>query len=447
MTPRPTHVSVFTPATPGSQFVFNAGDQVRIRMTTAAPPPAGSFSTNGAGLYWGTSQNRPELAGALMCTPVSGPAAAVPEVVSAGFGSTRLTNRTAAITSQSMSSKTILTGYRLNGILIAAAQLLSPVVNVQVDIWNGSSETVAPPILQVFFTYIETTPTPTDPTQFRIPFSYAEYARDALSSRINPRTLVYNGPQNPIFNKGDVFRMRITVANVDMTIVTNGTDIAGQFWGIRLNTPTITFPNPPVTPQYVVGVVGRNTRRIPIPTPTSNSTGAFIYAVSSQPVTPTAALGAIGVGVSLIGSEGARPFGAWAERDITLQGFSFQFFGGYTTGSIAGNQTFTMRVWIMRGTARQPNELTITFRALSSIEEINRNNLDGTLAYIPFQQGTYITTPTFVRDLTYNGSLPSVLRGDLVNVSLAGGVGVLTRAVTNTSSLRYVGPIMGSLIH
>lgn len=524
MTPLPTHVSVFTPATLGSQFVFNTGDQVRIRMTTAT---AGPMSLHGS-IVWTTRNGGSELAGALMCTPVSGPAAAVPEVVSAGFGSRQLVTRTAAITSQSMSSKTILTGYRLNGILIAAAQQLSPVVNVQVDIWNGSTETDAP-ILQVFFTYIETTPTPTAPTPFRIPFSYAEYARDALSSRINPRTLVYNGPQNPIFNVDNTFRMRITVnaVNADMTIVTNanGTDIAGQFWGIRLTTPTITFPTlqmgegaggirPGVTPVFVgiptnPFVTSAPARDIPISIPTTNSTGAFTYTVTSQSVNPPAASGSPAPSISTIannaftaqfannihsrflinawqrsstsftnglatstidyintsGTFGAystspsvssgvqqiqminnpRPFVACImENSAALHGFSFQFFGGYQGGAM----NYTMRVWVTRGNVRQTHELIITFT--TSVGTTNRGLLDGTFAYIPFQQNV-IQTPTHVSNVVYTGSLPTVQLGDFVRVSLTGinsgnMANIQTTPLQTISAGNQAGPMMGSLL-
>jgi len=109
-----------------------------------------------------------------------------------------------------------------------------------------------------------------------------------------------------------------------------------------------------------------------------------------------------------------------------------------------------MNVWITRNGVRQTQELTITFTTSTSV--INhltgiRNSLDGTFAYIPFQQNV-IQTPTHVSNVVYTGSLPDALLGDIVRVSLIGnGAGMLRTRLLPTTGGDRVGPLMGSLLH
>ena len=60
--------------------------------------------------------------------------------------------------------------------------------------------------------------------------------------------------------------------------------IGGRLSGIRLNTPTITFPTSISTTQLTPVFVVLGPRNIPISIPTSNSTGTITYTVTSQSV-------------------------------------------------------------------------------------------------------------------------------------------------------------------
>jgi hypothetical protein len=120
-------------------------------------------------------------------------------------------------------------------------------------------------------------------------------------------------------------------------------------------------------------------------------------------------------------------FRAWVPFDASLLGFSFQFFGGYTQQRTS---TLTIEVFvnIFRGGLTLPNSLTITFTQ----NPTNSDLLDGTMLYIPFSQNA-IQTPTFVSNLTYTGSLPTVQAGDFVNVR-TNNVNVLARSVNSIGS-------------
>jgi hypothetical protein len=142
-----------------------------------------------------------------------------------------------------------------------------------------------------------------------------------------------------------------------------------------------------------------------------------------------------------------RPFVACiVQNSAVLHGFSFQFFGGYQ-----GGFNYTMRVWVTRGNVRQTPELQITFT--TSVGTTTRGLLDGTFAYIPFQQNV-IQTPTHVSNVVYTGSLPTVQLGDFVRVSLTGsessGNGVIASILTTQlipiSGNRVNGPMLGSLL-
>jgi hypothetical protein len=334
-------------------------------------------------------------------------------------------------------------------------------------------------------------------------------------------TIVFSRPQHPIFNTGDVFRMEITVTTATTSGVqsqpsvqsiqyagaTNPNTIAGRLSGIILNTPTIT-PNLPVTPVFSFHT---NIRRIPIPTPTSNSTGAFDYTVSIPGVSATtvslegnevvtsafrnlqsrvaiqafqrsstiftrgsATLPAIdcintatrtlythpGIGDQSVTvfTNNANFYACIREQSTTLEGFSFQFFGGHrphlVNSSISSQDSLSMNVSVRRGTTTI-SALTIQFTALQM--NPSGNLIDGTMTYIPFTNNT-LTTPTFVRNLTYTNAtglqtLGPVLQGDIVNVNFGRNSGTSTVMARRINTFSFeINPdtsmdvLMGSLV-
>lgn len=547
LTPLPTFVDSFTPSVAGSNFTFNIGDQVRIEF---------AFNQNGA-QYFGTPMDnaqfagivqqlnqQPEMCGALVCTlntagestPSPNPS---PNPTNVWFSNSAATITRSISTIQTdtftFNAPTIIHGFRLASFTL---QSVTAVMRLRVIIFRNNIN-----VFSVYFNYNNSRFTDT-PAPLFIPFSYAEFNRYAPTApnevvRIDPTTIVFGRPQHPIFNTGDTFMMEIAV----MTATTSGTQselstqtiiyagngstntIGGRLSGIILSTPTITFQTPQmgdgagairagVTPIFVgiptnPFVTIAPTRDIPISIPTSNSSGAFTYTVTSQsvnpPTAPAVSLSSIannaftaqnisnihsrilinawqrsstiftnGLATSTIdyintsGTFGAystspsviaggqniqmitnsRPFVACImENSAALHGFSFQFFGGYQEGGF----NYTMRVWVTRGNARQTPELTITFT--TSVGTTNRGLLDGTFAYIPFQQNV-IQNPTHVSNIVYTGSLPTVQLGDIVRVSLMGSnssgngvtASILTTPLQLTSGGELAGPIMGSLL-
>jgi hypothetical protein len=113
-----------------------------------------------------------------------------------------------------------------------------------------------------------------------------------------------------------------------------------------------------------------------------------------------------------------------------------------------------MNVSVRRGTTII-SELTIQFTAL----QMNPlgNQIDGTMTYIPFTNNT-LTTPTFVRNLTYTNAvglqtLGPVLQGDIVNVRFgrnSGGSTVMARRINTFSMVpnpdTSMDVLMGSLV-
>ena len=495
MTPLPTFINSFTPSVAGSNFTFNVGDQVRIEF---------GFGQSG-GFYRGTSidpnqfiemigggRGMQEMLGALMCTPNGNPRSPANIWFSTSTNSIAADNTSTVQTeSFTFNAPTIIHGFRLTSFVltgVTATQMLRS------NIYRN--ETI---IFQVYFLF---NPSRFDGTvgtaPLYIPFSYAEFARYAAIdsnsndvSRIIPSSIVFTGPQHPIFNAGDAFRMEISVigpATPSMPVAAlntfplqyqgnaaNGT-IGGRLSGISLNVPTITLqPNLPVTPVFSFWT---NTRRIPIPAPTSNSNGAFDYTVSSQAINPvngsvmTTPPGvSVNVGnnelvtsnfgvfqsrvsmqawqrsstnftrgsatfpnIDLINTGLARAalstpnpsngivnttspfasFSAFIPFNATPLGFSFQFFGGYEPNVATMN--VAMNVNIMRQNDQVGN-LNITFTQ-------NTSSIDGTMIYIPFGGPSSIINPTFVNNLTYTGTLALVRPGDLVTVSINGVNGV-----------------------
>ena len=518
LTPLPTFVDSFTPSVAGSNFTFNIGDQVRIEF---------AFNQNGAQYittpsdttqFAGILQQQPEMCGALVCTPnTAGNLTPSPNPSNVWFS-----NSTATITRSistihtdtfTFNAPTIIHGFRLASFTL---QSVTAVMRLRVIIFRNNIN-----IFQVYFNYNNTLFTETQAPLF-IPFSYAEFNRYAASApnevvRINPTTIVFDRPQHPIFNTGDIFMMEILV----MTATTSGTQsqlapqtivyagnsstntIGGRLSGIILSTPTITTLSP-ITPVYSFHT---NTRSIAISAPTSNSTGAFMYTLTSQEIDPSNGVATptpgtevtinannelvtrtffrfqsrvtiqafqrsstvytngsatfpsidlinSGSGVTSLstpnggataGLDNVR-FRAWVPFDASLLGFSFQFFGGYTQQRIS---TLTVEVFvnIFRRGATLPNTLTITFTQ----NPTNSDLLDGTMLYIPFSQNA-IQTPTFVSNLTYTGSLPTVQAGDFVHVRTS-NVNVLARSVNSFGSgfggnvnFSNIWTMMGSLL-
>lgn len=524
LTPLPTFVNSFTPSVAGSNFAFNVGDQVRIEFGFGQAGSQYFGTPTEHTQYLGILQEpRPEMLGALVCTPntVGNPTFnPLPAIIGNSSGNSPITALIHTVETQliSFNAPTIICGFRLTSFRLTG---ITAIMRIRVNLFRNGNPTS---ILQVYFNYSDSRLSGT-PAPLFIPFSYAEFARYAAIPanandvvRIDPMTIVFSRPQHPIFNAGDTLRIEISVTTATTSGVQSQTSpqsiaytgnandnpntIGGRLTGIILNTPTITFPSPGVTPVFVV----LGARDIPIPTPTSNSPGAVDYTVTSQSVNPTTAPapsiaiinnnvraqnisnihsrifinawqrsstnftnGSVTSTIDYVNTSqtfaaystfvpnpnspfevSARPFVAWIVQNSTrLEGFSFQFFGGY--GVSSPNQTYTMRVWITRDGVRQTQELTIAFTTSTSV--INpvdgiRNPLDGTFAYIPFQQNI-IQTPTHVSNLMYTGSLPdAVLLGDIVRVSLNGnGAGMQRTRLLPTTGGDRVGPLMGSLLH
>jgi hypothetical protein len=519
LTPLPTFVDSFTPSVAGSNFTFNIGDQVRIEF---------AFNQHGAQYittpvdptqFAGIMQQQPEMCGALVCTlNTAGNLTPSPNPTNVWFSNSAATITRSISTIHTdtftFNSPTIIHGFRLASFTL---QNVPGVMRLRVIIFRNNIN-----IFQVYFNYNNTLFTETQAPLF-IPFSYAEFNRYAASApnevvRIVPTTIVFDRPQHPIFNTGDIFMMEILV----MTATTSGTQselstqtiiyagnsstntIGGRLSGLILSTPTITFPTGGagrVTPVFVV----LGPRNIPISTPTSNSSGAFTYTVTSQSVNPPTAtavslssiannaftaqniynihsrilinawqrsstiftngsatstidyintsqtFGAYSTSPSVIASlqqiqmiNDPRPFVACIrETSATLHGFSFQFFGGYQ-----GGFNYTMRVWVTRGNVRQTPELLITFTTVMdtiSNPTASANNLDGTFAYIPFQPNV-IQTPSLVSNIVYSGSLPTVQLGDFVRVSMWGAISTSPTAPTAGIQTTPLQPTSGNSV-
>jgi hypothetical protein len=516
MTTRPTYVSAFTPA--ASPFSFNLGDQIRIRMNC---PTGGQYWSTPHGSFLG------ELGGSLVCTSPTTPNSPTPSNLGFAFGATPVTVTTLLSQGRAMPVKTIVTGFQLNGFLIATAT--TPVI-VQVDIFNNNSTPTQ--ILQVFFSYIETS---TTATPLYIPFSYAEYDRfsrvdSSLISRIVPTSLYYVRPQNPMFNAGDLFQIQITSV-ASMSIFTHASgNISGGIWGITLTTPIVTFPNIADLLTPIFNNRTSNTPVVNILAPTSNSAGAFAYAVSPAQLVNTATtdtsngqlrlslVGAANPSVSvplelitaisvpltitaLQRSTTTPPFAsnsvrypntidyintnprdavllyttsppvviinsnwwnngiipvsdvtlnAYITRPSILRGFSFQYVGGYTVTATT-NVNVMVTVIITRYPATPATARTIAFR-LRNIT----SNLNGSMAFIPFDSNILTTRPSQVMDspppsqngityddggTTYN---PIVSLGDLVQVRVQCPTGVSGLAATRAGV--NVQTIFGSLV-
>jgi len=335
----------------------------------------------------------------------------------------------------------------------------------------------------------------------RMEISVTTAPTGGIQSALSPQTIVYRGNISTNTIAG-----RLTGIILSTPTITFPTLQMGEGDGAIRPGITPVFVGIPTNPF----VTTTPTRDIPISIPTSNSAGAFTYTVTSQSVNPPAASGAPAPSISTIannaftaqfannihsrflinawqrsstsftnglatstidyintsGTFGAystspsviaggqniqminnpRPFVACImENSAALHGFSFQFFGGYQGGGF----NYTMRVWVTRGFVSQTPELTITFT--TSVATTNRGLLDGTFAYIPFQQNV-IQNPTHVSNVVYSGSLPMVQLGDVVRVSLtginSGGVtaAMLTTPLQTTSGGNLAGPMMGSLL-
>ncbi len=503
LTSLPTFVDSFTPSVAASNFTFNIGDQVRIEF---------AFNQTGA-QYFGTPMDnaqfagivqqlnqQPEMCGALVCTPTSSPN---PTNVWVSNSATTITRADPNIQTDTFTfnAPTIIHGFRLASFTL---QSVTAVMRLRVIIFRNNIN-----VFSVYFNYNNSGFTDT-PAPLFIPFSYAEFNRYAAIApnevvRIDPTTIVFGRPQHPIFNLNDMFRMEIAVMTAttpgvqselapQITIIYAGNSstntIGGRLSGIILNTPTITTLSP-ITPVFVV----LGPRNIPISTPTSNSTGAITYTVTSQSVNPPTAtapsvstiannaftaqlafnihsrilinawqrsstiftngsatstidyintsqtFGAYSTSPSVFASlqqiqmvYDPRPFIACiTQTSAVLHGFSFQFFGGYQ-----GGFNYTMRVWVTTGdnATRRTPELTITFT--TGMDTINNPNasanvLDGTFAYIPFQPNV-IQTPSHVSNIVYSGSLPTVQLGDFVRVSMWGAIS--TNPTTPTAGIQ-----------
>ena len=492
LTPLPMFVNSFTPSVAGSNFTFNVGDQVRIEF---------GFGQAGS-QYFGTPTDptqflgilqapQPEMLGALVCTPNTvgnltfNP---LPAIIGNSSGNSPITAdiiHTVETQLISFNAPTIICGFRLTSFRLTG---VTAVMRIRVNLFRNGNPTS---ILQVYFNYSDSRLSAT-PAPLFIPFSYAEFARYAAIPanandvvRIDPMTIVFSRPQHPIFNAGDTLRIEISVTTATTPGVQSQTSpqsiaytgnandnpntIAGRLTGIILNTPTITLqPNLPVTPIFSFHT---NIRRIPIPTPTSNSTGAFDYTATGASVegnevvtgrfltlqsriaiqafqrsstiftssssttfpaidcintaTATMTLYTNGPGEITEFTSNPTVFNACIREEITtLEGFSFQFFGGYRPDQISSDASFRMSVSVMRGTTLI-SSLSIAFDVLPmNIPPAPVNLIDGTMTYIPFTNT--LTTPTFVRNLTYTndtfaGSQPlgAVLRGDIVSVTFS----------------------------
>jgi hypothetical protein len=441
------------------------------------------------------------MCGALVCTPNTAGNSNPTNVWFSNSAAT-ITANTDQVQTESFTfnSPTILHGFRLASFRLNG---VTAVMRLRVNVFRNNINT-----FQVYFNYIDTRFSGT-PAPLFIPFSYAEFDRYAGIAanandvvRINPTTIVFGRPQHPIFNLNDTFRMEIAV----MTATTSGVQsalsvqniiyagngstntIGGRLSGIILSTPTITTLSP-ITPVYSFHT---NTRSIAIPAPTSNSTGAFIYTLTSQEIDPSngVATPTPGTDVTInannelvtstffrfqsrvtiqafqrsstvytngsatfpiidlinsghgitslstpnpvggLASYGSNlRFAAWIPFNASLLGFSFQFFGGYGNPRTTTYTNVAVIVEIFRGGLTLPNTLTIQFTQ----NPTNSDVLDGTMLYIPFGQNT-IQTPTFVSNLTYTGSLVPVQVGDFVTVR-ANNVNVGTRAISSLGGI------------
>jgi hypothetical protein len=502
LTPLPTFVDSFTPSVAESNFTFNVGDQVRIEFAFNQIGAQYITTPVESTQFAGILQQQPEMCGALVCTPNTAGNSNPTNVWFSNSAAT-ITANTDQVQTESFTfnAPTILHGFRLasfrlNGVTAA--------MRLRVNVFRNNINT-----FQVYFNYIDPRFSGT-PAPLFIPFSYAEFDRYAGIAanandvvRIDPTTIVFSRPQHPIFNLNDTFRMEIAV----MTATTPGVQsalsvqniiyagngstntIGGRLSGIILSTPTITFPTSISTTQLTPVFVVLGPRNIPISIPTSNSTGAITYTVTSQSVNPPTATAvslstiannaftaqlassihsrilinawqrsstiftngsatstidyintsqtfrAYSTSPSVIASlqqiqmiNNPRPFIACiTETSATLHGFSFQFFGGYQ-----GGFNYAMIVWVTRGNVRQTPELQITFT--TGKDTINNPNasadvLDGTFAYIPFQPNV-IQTPTHVSNIVYSGSLPTVQLGDFVRVYMWGATSTNPTAPT-----------------
>jgi hypothetical protein len=511
MTTLPTSITSFTPSVAGSNFAFNIGDQVRIEFAFSqngnymVTPTSDQFlSIVQQPEMCGALMCTPNAVGNPTFNPTP-----INLWFSTNNGELSVLTDTVLTETFTFDAPAIIHGFRLTSFRL---QGVTAVLRLRVTIFRNNNNVFqvyfiyddsrlsgTPAPLFIPFSYAE----------FDRYQAIVTNANDVV--RIVPTSIVFSRPQHPIFNTGDTFRMEISVTTATtggvqsalspQTIVHRGNTstntIAGRLSGIILSTPTISINNAPVTPVYTAFIGGTSTRRITIPTPMSNSNGTFVYTVSSEAVIPSAADGGVGASVVVDNNdiiangssslqsrilirafqrsstsftsssanfpaidfidtsqaealssgavaiveedEAFAPFIACVPHtNATLGGFSFQFFGGYRVSSAQ----YTVTVWARRNNQPLGNSLTITFSTVD-----NGNTTNGTMIYIPFQPGA-ITTPTFVRNLTYAGSLPQVQLGDFVYVSAIGSNGGRLRGRQRRipSQSPGDGSLMGSLL-
>jgi hypothetical protein len=284
-------VSSFSPAAVGSKFAFNVGDEICIAMTFPAVSSYWTTPTTGLGVQTTLAKTMGEMCGSLICTPNTtgnptyNPTPStieftLPNVVTNGVGLTTVQSST-----MNIDGKTILTGFQFVGISIVPTTPNTPEyptaspMPMRADIYKNSAV-----IFQVFFNFTETS---ASLTPLYIPFSYTEYDRvnsiqSSLVSRINPTSMYFNQPQNPIFNANDNFYVKIVSGSsssikigVRQTSVDGTNYAAGALFGIVEALPTYTFlaQNAPITPIFSMST----TKMVTISKPTSNSNGNFAY--------------------------------------------------------------------------------------------------------------------------------------------------------------------------
>jgi hypothetical protein len=124
----------------------------------------------------------------------------------------------------------------------------------------------------------------------------------------------------------------------------------------------------------------------------------------------------------------------------TLQGFSFQHFGGYSPATM--QVTYTMTVSARTGNSFRNRTITFTLSSIGATK-------DGSMTFIPFSPGFFSASPSLlVGSIAYSGDdVQNVNNGDIVGVTLTtnrtDGGGVMCTAYPVQQPVFY---LIGSLV-
>lgn len=436
-------------------------------------------------------------------------------------GTQSSTASTVSTFTMNITGKTILTGFQLTGISMSPVGTTTyPAApqSLRADIYKNNvvifqvffqyvETSSSTNLLYIPFSYAE--------------YARVASIDSSLVSRIVPTSVFFNQPQNPIFNVNDTFKMivanNLNTMSISMAVYSSGSGnawAAGLLNGINLNLPTITFTaeNVPITPVF--NNYGGPNKTFIIPKPTSTSTGGFIYTVQTnagttvspsdqncsltlysgnnyfnslvtinayqQSTTTYSKINAVypntinfintnpssyflysayAASPSSINASGNQMvFNTVLAEDTVVQGFSFQYFGGYSESTTTPrDHVFNVIVTTIDANGNG----TVSQRFDISYTTTRTDLVDGSMIFVPFYS-SLINTPTYVSKLLFqnpngtasNGITNPVAKRSMISITYtnSGGCFVYGTQVSLSvggvpaSSSVTVNCLLGSLV-